>query len=653
MSMETPVKKILIVEDDTAHYELIQRSFERRSDEFVLKRASNLYDANKLLISFKPDLIISDWKLPDGNGTSLIQKDKKDHLKTPIILMTSFGNESFVVEAMKLGALDYVVKSPEVFSDMPHLVDRILREWKNIRDRIRIEDKLNKLSIAVEQSSVIVVITDLDGKIEYVNPSFEKVTGYGASYAIGKTPSILKSGHTNESEYKTLWGTVRSGQAWRSEFVNKKADGSLYWEAVYISPVFNDDGKITNYLKIGEDISEKKRMEIDLKAALGKAEESNRLKTSILANMNHELRTPLMGILGMSQLLMEEFTENIEHQKMVERILHSGTRLMNTLNSILDLSEIESDSTLLKFSEYPVSESLEYILVQHSKLAGDKNLSFEILNKDSGLYVFVYEKFLNQAVSNIVDNAIKYTHHGGITITVEHELTNEKLWAKISITDTGIGIAKHHLDLIFQEFRQASEGFSRNYEGSGLGLSISKKMIEIMYGILTVDSIVGKGTTFTIWLPATKIGEESEQELKPLLKTIDPIEISEKIEFSRSIHILYVEDNVINQEVTKLFLQKIARVDCARDGRTAIEMAKRSPYSLILMDINLSTSLDGIEVTKYIRGIPGYKSTPIIATTGYASRADKEKFLSSGLNDILVKPYTKPELISLIHKYLG
>jgi PAS domain S-box-containing protein len=651
--MEKTVKKILIVEDETSHYELIQRSFERRVNEFSLKRAANLSQANELLVSFQPDLIISDWKLPDGNGTSLIQKDKKDHLKTPIILMTSFGNEAFVVEAMKLGALDYVVKSPEVFADMPHLVDRILREWKNIRDRIRVEDQLKRLSIAVEQSSVIVVFTDIEGIIEYVNPSFEKVTGYRTSYAIGKTPSFLKSGHTSESEYKTLWGTIRSGQEWRSEFVNKKADGSLYWEAVYISPVFNDNGSITNYLKIGEDITDKKRMEIDLKAALGKAEESNRLKTSILANMNHELRTPLMGILGMSQLLAEELTENAEHQKMVERILHSGTRLMNTLNSILDLSEIESDSSLLKFSEYPVAESLEYILVQHSKTASEKNLSFEILNKDSGLYVFVYEKFLNQAISNIVDNAIKYTHHGGITITVENALNNEKLWAKISISDTGIGIAKHHLDLIFQEFRQASEGFSRNYEGSGLGLSIAKKMVEIMYGILTVESVLGKGTTFTIWFPATKIGEEFEQVLQPLSKTIEPIEIPEKIEFSRSIHVLYVEDNLINQEVTKLFLQKIARVDCARDGRTAIEMAKRSPYSLILMDINLSTSLDGIEVTKYIRAVPGYKSTPIIATTGYASRADKEKFLASGLNDILVKPYTKPELISLIHKYLG
>ncbi|MBX2975375.1 MAG: PAS domain S-box protein, partial [Ignavibacteriaceae bacterium] len=465
--MENSVKNILIVEDETAHFELIERSFEKRLKDYQLHRASTLSQANEFLTTSTPALIISDWKLPDGDGISLIRRDKKNNLKTPIILMTSFGNESFVVEAMKLGVMDYVVKSPEVFADMPHIADRVLLEWKNIKDRISFQDQLKKLSLAVEQSSLMILITDVDGIIEYVNPMFEKVTGYTSSFVIGKKPSLLKSGHTTEEEYKHLWGTVRSGQEWRNEIVNKKADGSIYWESVYITPVINNEGRITNFLKIAEDVSEKKRMEIDLKAALGKAEESSRLKSSILANMNHELRTPLMGILGMSQLLMEELEDDSEHFKMVERILNSGTRLMNTLNSILDLSELESANSFLNFTEYPVSESMEYILVQHKKIALEKNLTFEIINKDKALYVFVYEKFLNQALSNMVDNAIKYTHKGGITITIEHRLIDEKLWGTISISDTGIGIAKHHVDLIFQEFRQASEGFSRSYEGTG------------------------------------------------------------------------------------------------------------------------------------------------------------------------------------------
>lgn len=650
--MENSVKSILIVEDETAHFELIERSFEKRLKDYKLQRASMLSQANEFLTTSTPDLIISDWKLPDGDGISLIRRDKKNNLKTPIILMTSFGNESFVVEAMKLGVMDYVVKSPEVFADMPHIADRVLLEWKNIKDRISFQDQLKKLSLAVEQSSLMILITDVDGIIEYVNPMFEKVTGYTSSFVIGKKPSLLKSGHTTEEEYKHLWGTVRSGQEWRNEIVNKKADGSIYWESVYITPVINNEGRITNFLKIAEDVSEKKRMEIDLKAALGKAEESSRLKSSILANVNHELRTPLMGILGMSQLLMEELEDDSEHFKMVERILNSGTRLMNTLNSILDLSELESANSFLNFTEYPVSESMEYILVQHKKIALEKNLTFEIINKDKALYVFVYEKFLNQALSNMVDNAIKYTHKGGITITIEHRLIDEKLWGTISISDTGIGIAKHHVDLIFQEFRQASEGFSRSYEGTGLGLSIAKKMVEIMNGKLTVESFVGRGTTFTIWLPAIKIGQEEENKLQPLDKTSDEVIESEHVEFSRTVNILYVEDNMINQEVTKLFLQKVARVDCAREGRAAIEMARRTHYSLILMDINLSTHLDGTEVAKQIRTIPGYKSTPIIATTGYASRIDKDKFLAYGMNDIIIKPFSRDDLLQIIHKNL-
>lgn len=646
----TTIKNVLIVEDETAHFELIERGFEKRKDEFHLQRAACLAEALYIIETYPPDIIISDWKLPDGVGTSLIFKDSRNHLKIPIILMTSFGNESFAVEAIKLGVLDYVVKSPEILADLPHLIDRTMREYSLICERIEIEDKVNKLSIAVAQSSVIVVITDTNGIIEYVNPMFEKVTGYSSGFAIGKNTSILKSGYSSTELYKSLWGTIKSGEQWRGEFVNKKSDGSLYWEDSSISPVFDTAGNITNYLKIGEDISLKKRMELDLKTALGKAEESNRLKTSILANMNHELRTPLMGILGMSQLLTEELIE-ISHKDMVARIQSSGKRLMNTLNSILDLSELESDPSWIQFSEHPISSNLEYLLDEYKQSALEKGLFFNIEIIEKNLFGIIYEKFFNQAILNIVDNAVKYTVSGGITITVDKEMIQDALWGKIFIADTGIGIEENHLGLIFQEFRQVSEGFSRNYEGSGLGLSIAKKMIEVMNGQLNVDSDLGKGTTFTVWFPAA-LGNYGSDDQTIQLKSEEVKIIDAKANISYvNVCVLYVEDNIINQEVTKMFLKNTAEIDCAQSGTTAIKMAQKKKYSIILMDINLSASRDGIEISNEIRKLPGYKDTPIIATTGFASNADREKFKAHGLNGVLVKPFTKEDLIQTINDF--
>jgi len=302
----------------------------------------NISEALVQITLFKPDLIISDWKLPDGNGTELIFKDSNSNLTIPIILMTSYGNENFAVEALKLGVIDYIVKSPEIFSDIVHICERAFWEWETITEKRKMGDRIRKLSSAVEQSKVMVMITDIYGTVEYVNPKFELVTGYSIDEAIGKKASLTKSDFTKVEVFEDLWTTIKSGKEWKGEFLNKKKNGDLYWEAVSITPIRDENGYITNFLKIGEDITQSKKLQLELENALEKAEESVRLKSSILANMNHELRTPLMVILGMSELLIDDISDDAQKQMLV-RVVESGKRLMNTLNSILDLSEIESE----------------------------------------------------------------------------------------------------------------------------------------------------------------------------------------------------------------------------------------------------------------------------------------------------------------------
>lgn len=494
------IKRILIVEDEIAHFELIERGFERRQSEFTLKRAVNISEALIQINLFNPHLIISDWKLPDGNGTELILKDSRGNTTLPIILMTSYGNENFAVEALKLGVVDYIVKSPETFSDMVHICERTFREWEAILEKRKMEDRIRKLSSAVEQSKVIVMITDIYGTVEYVNPKFEQVTGYSINEVVGRKASLIKSDSTDPEIFTNLWLTIKSGKEWKGEFLNKKKDGDLYWEAVTITPIRDENGYITNFLKIGEDITESKNLQIELEKALLKAEESVRLKNSILANMNHELRTPLMVILGMNQLLIDEITDD-SHKQMLERVIESGKRLMNTLNSILDLSEIESDKTSFKLTEYSLDQNLEILFTSYAKKAKERELNFNYQINSNGLIILVYERFFEQTLVNLIDNAIKYTPTGSINITVDKVIIDNQSWAKFCIKDTGIGIAKENLDLIFEEFRQVSEGMNRSFEGSGLGLTVVKKMIEVMHGNIEVESELGKGSVFTVRFP--------------------------------------------------------------------------------------------------------------------------------------------------------
>ncbi len=494
------IKRILIVEDEIAHFELIERGFERRQSEFALKRAVNISEALIQINLFKPDLIISDWKLPDGNGTELILKDSRGNATLPIILMTSYGNENFAVEALKLGVIDYIVKSPETFSDMVHICERTFREWEAIIEKRKMEDRIRKLSSAVEQSKVIVMITDIYGTVEYVNPKFEQVTGYSINEVVGRKASLIKSDSTDPEVFTNLWGTIKSGKEWKGEFLNKKKNGNLYWEAVSITPIRDENGYITNFLKIGEDVTESKNLHIELEKALERAEESVRLKSSILANMNHELRTPLMVILGMNQLLIDEISDD-SHKQMLERVIESGKRLMNTLNSILDLSEIESDKTSFKLTEYSLDQNLEILFTLYARKAKERELNFNYQISSNGLIILVYERFFEQTLVNLIDNAIKYTPSGSINITVDKEMIDNQSWAKFCIKDTGIGIAKENLDLIFEEFRQVSEGMNRSFEGSGLGLTIVKKMVEVMHGNIQVESELGKGSIFTVRFP--------------------------------------------------------------------------------------------------------------------------------------------------------
>ncbi len=291
----------------------------------------------------------------------------------------------------------------------------------------------------------------------------------------GKNPRLLKSGYTSSESYREMWDTIISGEEWKGQLYNKKKNGDLYWEAVSIRPIKNSSGKVTHFLAVKEDITDKKMMDIELKQALDRAEESSKLKSSLLANMSHELRTPMNGILGFAQLLADEIKDPLSKQ-MVQKIQQSGKRLMTTLNTILDLSELESNKFLMTITKINIYSSLKQVLREYEEKIIQKGLTFEYEAEDKNLVAFVDENIFYKIIENLLDNALKFTTAGGIKVRLTSDaILDDGLFAKISVIDTGIGIDESDLEIIFHEFRQASEGLGRNFEGSGLGLTLAKK----------------------------------------------------------------------------------------------------------------------------------------------------------------------------------
>ncbi len=386
---------------------------------------------------------------------------------------------------------------------------------------------------------------------------------------------------------------------------------------------------------------QRKKIQQELIEAKQKAEVSSKLASSLLANMNHELRTPMNGILGFAEILMNELKEPDSIQK-AENIFLSGRRLMDTLDAIMDLSFLESDNITRKFKPVSVAKALKSVLISYETPIKRKGLFLE-LEVPSDIQILGDDHLFSHLLRNLIDNAVKYTENGGIKIDAQKILVNEKPMISISISDTGIGISEENHAIIFHAFRQVSEGYGRQFEGSGLGLSISKKILTLMNGTISLKSKIGIGSVFTISIPSVAElirGEAPSREApKPVFKTGSGKQLPD---------VLLVEDNIINLQLLMVYIKDFCNVYSALDGKSAIELSHQHQFDAILMDINLGPGMDGIQTMLEIRKRPDYTKIPIIAVTGYASIGDRDRLLTIGFNEYLPKPFDRERVSDLV-----
>ena len=371
---------------------------------------------------------------------------------------------------------------------------------QDITGRKQAEEALKKLSSAVEQSADSVIITNKEGFIEYVNPAFEKLTGYDNEESIGNTPNILKSGKHDKNYYKNLYETIYSGMIFQDELINKKKNGEIYYAETTIVPIKDAEGTITHFVTTEKDITEHKKTE-KIQLENKRLSYASKAKSDFLANMSHELRTPLNSIIGFSELLKQKMSGELNDKQMrfVDNILTGGNMLLNLISDILDLSKIEAGKMELVLEKIHVPEVINGSLILMKEKAAKHNVKMK-LDLDPELdYMDADELRIKQVLFNLLSNAVKFSKPEGGTITITTKKEGD--WAKFSVSDTGIGIKEENLEKLFKTFEQLDSGITRNYGGTGLGLAISKKLIELHGGNIGVESKFGIGTTFYFTIP--------------------------------------------------------------------------------------------------------------------------------------------------------
>jgi PAS domain S-box-containing protein len=516
----------------------------------------------------------------------------------------------------------------------------------DITEKKKKEIELLKLSKAIEQSPVSIIITDTKGNIEYVNPKFTESTGYAWHEVIEKNPRILKSHQIDDLIYADLWTTISSGKVWKGELINKTKTGDCYWERESISPLFDEKGEIINYVSVGEDITLQKKNETELIEAKEKAEEGSRLKSSFLAIISHELRTPLNPIIGFSSILMENSSDEmvIEFAGMIHK---SGNDMLYLLEDLFDLSFSKgqhvqcNNKPVLYIDLYSIAfASLEELIINSGK-----SDQIEIVTTDYA-QCLNYELEIDQAkvlhvLSILFKNAVKFIKNGEIEFGTE--INKDIKTIKLFVRDTGIGIEEEKIKIIFNRFRQANDSTTRTYGGLGIGLTIARQLVNIMGGTIDVQSQVGIGSEFSFTIPVNINLKEDIENSNNLIHEDDLSVLNGKT-------ILIVDDNLFVHEIIKIQLRKFdIKLLPAANGLEAIWIVKNQVPDFILMDLVMPV-MDGFEAIAYIRAL--HPKLPISALTAHSLPKDRQRALEVGCDEIITKPVHRDILLHILKKHL-
>jgi PAS domain S-box-containing protein len=623
------------------------------------------------------------WKIPTD-----ILATKDDQLLLEKALSQLKEPQQFLEKVMYLYEHPDEISRDILFFKDSRVIDRysqpqtldgniVGRVWsfRDITDYHNSEKELsNKKEFAdslVNTAQVIILLLDMEGRVVFINRFTEELTGHTLSAVEGREWISTFCPEQYRLTSRELFQQAMenpSGTSMESPVLNQKGEiREVEW---YSKPMQSQGQGQTGVLAIGQDITDRKAVErkleqhqqhleelitkrtIQLEHAKEEAETANRAKSAFLANMSHEIRTPMNGIIGMSELALKTDLSD-KQRNYIEKSHSSSKLLLGVINDILDFSKIEADKLQMEEIIFNLNVVVDNMVNLIKLKAKEKHIDILIkINPDVPRELIGAPLRLSQVLINLGNNAVKFSHAGGsvsLKITVIEENETEAV-LHFSLQDEGIGMSSEQQEKLFKPFSQADSSTTRNYGGTGLGLIISKKIIQLMDGDISITSRKNKGSTFSFTARLKKqVGDISQQHIAP---DITDVEIRSAIKGLHGSKILLVEDNEINQElVLELLLMNGLEVKTATDGKEALSLLACEDFDGVLMDIQMPV-MDGYEATRKIREQDCFKELPIIAMTANAMASDREKVLAVGMNDHIAKPINPDSMFFIMAKWI-
>lgn len=630
----TPIN-ILIVDDREENIIALEAVLQRKDIRIFSTTSPN--DALKIAWDNPIAIALIDVQMPEMDGFELVEMLKANPKTKDIfvIFVTAISKEvKYAVKGFGAGAVDYLYKplDPYITAAKVDAFIKVARSQAEIREK---NIELQNYALVVKNSADMICSVDAHTlRVQTINPAIEKLMGYQASEVIGKSIIDLAIEEDKPSFRKKL-----------SEIIKENLQFSVFdcrfetfdKQVIWVECRMSYRNK-TIFLNIS-DVSPQKSFQEQLIKSKDAAEYAKKVKETFLANMSHELRTPINGIIGLTNLLRNTPMNEQQHN-MLKLLDTSSQSLLGVINDVLDISKIEAGKFSIVRAPNNVPRIVKSVFDLLKYKADEKNIEFLMeISDDVPEYIDVDSLRLNQVLMNLLNNAIKFTDRGYVKLKVSvMQKQANKVKLKFSVEDTGIGIPADRLSSIFNSFEQAEDSTTSKYGGTGLGLTIVKRLVELKEGELTVSSQVGKGSifSFTNWFSlAVKPKETAFQrnEKKPL-STFD------------NISVLVAEDNMINQfMLAKILKDWNVKIDMVDNGRKALDKLRENHYDIILMDTHMP-EMSGYETAKTIRldYEEPKRSIPIISLSAASYDHEQQRALASGMNEVLAKPFLPHEL---------
>lgn len=516
------------------------------------------------------------------------------------------------------------------------------RELAAINDKlVQRQKETQRLSLVARNANDNIVLSDNEGRITWVNDAFTRTTGYTTEDALGRLPGELLNGpDTDPKTIAAISGAIREGKPYRGEILNMTCDGRSIWIETNLVPVLDADGRVEMTIAIERDVTAARAYAQQMAAARLAAEEAARAKAEFLATMSHEIRTPMNGVVGMADMLSD--TELSAEQRLYNDTIRSSAQLLlKIINDILDLSKLDAGKVQLSPVVFDLRACLDNIMRLMKSQADAKGLDLLLeVEPHLPLYTCLDDGRLRQILINLIGNAIKFTETGSVTVRVQGKASANSHMLQVEVADTGIGIPPDKLDRVFEQFEQADAATTRRFGGTGLGLTISRLLIEAMGGEISVISTPGQGSCFGFSLPTERANVVEVQPQGGA--TLADSRTADSLKGKR---ILVAEDNKVNRLLIRKFLQDLPLLlEFAHDGHQAVDMVRKSRPDLVFMDMSMP-GMNGLEATRHIREFEMCQPA-IVALTANAMDSDRAACLDAGMNDFLAKPVRRADLVA-------